>query len=343
MSLQTQRHLVRIENESLSKSQKEFNRLTQKIEQLSADLNELREIPHQIQQRVQADYHLLIDQYGQLQADLVRLFDRGYDHEDVTKIERKKLADLIRTMAADLISVHEIDSLKPIYEKYRTYEFDERSNETDEQVANPKRIGTDPDQESYEMDYEQEQETAEAERQRQRANKPKSAKQLEREAKKQADAQKTTKAVRTLYMDLVKAFHPDREPDETEKVRKTEIMHRVIAAYEKSDVLALFRLQLEFERIDQTHLESLAEDQLKYYNKILRQQAQELDDELLTLQKSLAAMTGKATFTAGSLVGFEISLNTDIAQLKRDIKQLKSDLKALANVSVLKQWLKGYR
>lgn len=144
-------------------------------------------------------------------------------------------------------------------------------------------------------------------------------------------------------MDLVKAFHPDREPDEAEKVRKTEIMHRVIAAYEKSDVLALFRLQLEFERIDQTHLEALAEDQLKYYNKILRQQAQELDDEFLTLQKSLAAMTGKTTFTAGSLVGFEISLNTDIAQLKRDIKQLKSDLKALANVSILKQWLKSYR
>ncbi|AUD01227.1 hypothetical protein [Spirosoma pollinicola] len=343
MSLQTQRHLVRIENESLSKSQKEFNRLTQKIEQRSVELNDLRAIYQQIQQRVQADYHPLIDQYGRLQADLVRLFDRAYTHEDITKIERKKLADLIRTMAFDLISVHEIDSLKPIYDKYKTEEFDGGTDGSDEQVPNGKRIGTDPDEEHSEMTYEQELEAAEAERQRQRANKPKSAKQLEREAKKQADVQKTTKAVRTLYMDLVKAFHPDREPDEAEKVRKTEIMHRVIAAYEKSDVLALFRLQLEFERIDQTHLEALAEDQLKYYNKILRQQAQELDDEFLALQKELATITGKATFTASSLVGFEISLNTDIAQLKRDIKQLKSDLKMLANMDILKQWLKSYR
>ena len=270
----------------------------------------------------------------------MRLFDRAYAHEDITSTEKKKLAELIRSMASDLILVHGMDTLRPIYDKYSTPEFDnDRSGA--QQLANRQeaRSGTDDGDE----DYITQQEAAEAERQHQRANKPKSAKQLEREAKKMADEQKTTKAVRTLYMDLVKAFHPDREPDEAEKLRKTEIMHRVIAAYEKSDLLALFRLQLEFERIDQAHLEALAEDQLTYYNKILRQQAQELDAEFSMLQQELAAITGKATFTAGALVGFEFSLNSDIAQLKRDIKQLKQDVRALASVSVLKQWLKSYR
>ncbi|AKD57507.1 hypothetical protein [Spirosoma radiotolerans] len=333
-----QYHVVRIGTgtEPLSKSQKEFNRLTQKIEQLTTELHELRGVSDHIQQRVQTDYHPLIDQYSRLQADLVRLFDRAYASEETTKTERKKLAELIRSMASDLISVHGIDSLKLIYDKYNLPEF---SN--DQELANTGEAysGTNDDVEEYIT----QQEAAEAERQRQRANKPKSAKQLEREAKKRADEQKTTKAVRTLYMDLVKAFHPDREPDEAEKVRKTEIMHRVIAAYETSDLLALFRLQLEFERIDQAHLEALAEDQLTYYNKILRQQAHELEAECLALRKELAAMTGKSTFAAGSLVGFEFSLNSDIAQLKRDIKQLKQDVKALASLSVLKQWLKGYR
>lgn len=338
-SLPAQYQVVRIGNgsESLSKSQKEFNRLTQKIEQLTTQLHELRGVSDHIQQRVQADYHPLIDQYSRLQADLVRLFDRAYEHEETTKTERKKLADLIRSMVSDLISVQGMDNLSAIYGKYNRPEFDDSQ---DQQLATREASsGTNGDVEEYII----QQEAAEAERQRQRANRPKSAKQLEREAKKQVDEQKTTKAVRTLYMDLVKAFHPDREPDEAEKVRKTEIMHRVIAAYEKSDLLALFRLQLEFERIDQAHLESLAEGQLTYYNKILRQQAQELDSEVSALQKELAAITGKSTFAVGSLVGFEFSLNSDIAQLKRDVKQLKQDLKALASLSVLKQWLKSYR
>ncbi|ADB40437.1 hypothetical protein [Spirosoma linguale] len=334
MSQPTQQQLVRIGtgNDSLSKSQKEFNRLTQKIEETTAALKQLREASDYIYQRLQADYQPLVDQYIQLRVNLVRLFDRAYEQDDITRTEQKKLADLIQSIAFDLISQYDVDSLEPIYNKYKT----DDANESDQQVV----TWTDGDDES---DSVAAQEAAEAERQRQRASKPKSEKRLAREAKKQADEQNTTKAVRTLYMDLVKAFHPDREPDEAEKVRKTEIMHRVIAAYEKSDLLALFRLQLELERIDQAHLTSLAESQLNYYNKILRQQAQELDDELATLQKQLARMTGKSKFTAGSLVGFDISLNSDIGQLKRDTKQLKNDLKALADLGVLKQWLKSYR
>ncbi|WP_461126880.1 hypothetical protein [Spirosoma aerophilum] len=337
MSQPIQHQLVRIGtgSDSLSKSQKEFNRLTQKIEETTAELQQLRESSDYIYQRLQADYQPFVDQYIQLRVNLVRLFDRAYEHDDMTRAEQKKLADLIQTIASDLIYQYDVDSLESIYAKYKTSDFDE----SDQQLA----PWTEGDDSGYESDSIAAQEAAEAERQRQRASKPKSEKRLAREAKKKADEQNTTKAVRTLYMDLVKAFHPDREPDEAEKVRKTEIMHRVIAAYEKSDLLALFRLQLEFERIDQSHLESLAESQLNYYNKILRQQAQELDDEVTTLHKQLARMTGKSKFTAGSLVGFDISLNSDIGQLKRDTKQLKNDLKALADLGVLKQWLKSYR
>ncbi|MCX6219350.1 hypothetical protein [Spirosoma sp.] len=339
MSQLTQHQLVRIgtESDSLSKSQKEFNRLTQKIEETTAALKQLREASDYIYQRLQADYQPLVDQYIQLRVNLVRLFDRAYEQDDITRTEQKKLADLIRTIASDLIFQYDVDSLEFIYNKYKT----DDDNEPDRQVAT--WTGEAGGEFSYESDSLAAQEAAEAERQRQRASKPKSEKRLAREARKKADEQNTTKAVRTLYMDLVKAFHPDREPDEAEKVRKTEIMHRVIAAYEKSDLLALFRLQLELERIDQSHLTSLAESQLNYYNKILRQQAQELDDELAALQKQLARMTGKSKFTAGSLVGFDISLNSDISQLRRDAKQLKSDLKALADTGVLRQWLKSYR
>ena len=275
----------------LSKSQKEFNRLTRKIEKLTADLEELREATVSIQQRVQTDYRPLVEQYSQLRADMVRLFDRAYTQSAHTKTEKKKLAHLIRSIAFELISNYGLTDLKPIHDRYAEQNFDRADAEADQQTAEVMKemmaamFGVQFDEDADVSDpqkmtaYLQEQleqrEAAEAQRQQQRAAKPKSAKQQEREAKKQAEQQKITKAVRQLYMDLVKAFHPDREPDEAEKGRKTEVMHRVTEAYEKGDLLALLRLQLEFNRIDQAHLETLAEEQLTYYNKILRQQTQE--------------------------------------------------------------------
>jgi hypothetical protein len=215
-------------------------------------------------------------------------------------------------------------------------QFDENAD-----VSDPQKMT------AYVQEQMAQREAAETERRQQaqekRAKKPKTEKQQEREAKKLAEERNITKAVRTLYMDLVKTFHPDREPDETEKQRKTDIMHRVTEAYEKGDLLALLRLQLEFERIDQQHLENLAEEQLKYYNKILKQQAQEIDGELFTLQSQLSSMTGRPAYQINSPIALEFSLNSDISQIKRDIKQIKADLKAFADSGVLKKWLKGYR
>lgn len=362
-----QQQLVQIgtakEKAILSKSQKEFNRLIRKIEKVSAELTDLRNAAEKIQQRVQRDYRPLVEQYANFRADMVRMFDRAYEGNTLTKTEKKKLVHLIQEMAFELIDTYGLTDLKVIYDKYDDQGFDQTNAESDELTADLMKemmssmFGIQFDENADVSDpqkmtaYVQEQmaqrEAAETERRQQaqekRAKKPKTEKQQEREAKKLAEERNITKAVRTLYMDLVKTFHPDREPDETEKQRKTDIMHRVTEAYEKGDLLALLRLQLEFERIDQQHLENLAEEQLKYYNKILKQQAQEIDDELFTLQGQLSGMTGRPAYLINSPIALEFSLNSDISQIKRDIKQIKADLKAFTDLSVLKKWLKAYR
>ncbi len=367
MAKSSQHHIVQIgttkEKVVLSKSQKEFNRLIRKIEKLTNDLLSLREAAQHVQQRIQRDYRPLVEQYSQFRADLVRLFDRAHASKDYSKTEKKKLADLILNMAFELIDTHGITDLKPIYDKYDADGFDKTNAESDELTADlmKEMMGTmfgiefdedvdvsDPQKmTAYVQEKMAQREAAEVNRQQQaterKAKKPKSEKQQAREAKKQAEEQNITRAVRSLYMDLVKAFHPDREPDEAEKQRKTEVMQRVTEAYEKGDLLALLRLQLEFEHIDQTHLETLAEEQLSYYNKILKQQAGELDEEFFSLQNELAAMTGRPSFAVSSPIALEFSLNSDIAQMKREIKQIKADVKAFSDPSRLKQWLKTYR
>lgn len=352
---------IGISKATLTKSQKEFNRLTKRIETLGNEITVFREASGHLQRRVQAEYIPLVRQFQAQQGELVRLFDRAYEHKDFKKAEQKKLADLILNMAYDLIEAG-LDELKPIYDKYDTVGFDATNTDAEQLQAEllksmaGQMFGIDLDDVDASSPEEikaqlqkklEERDAADAERRasaaERRARKPKSEKQQEREAKKELDEKNITKAVRTLYMDLVKAFHPDREPDEAEKERKTEIMHRVTAAYETSDLLALLRLQLEFERIDQTHLETLADEQLLYYNKILRQQVKELEGELAVMQSQLAAMSGQPMFYNRSPIVLELSLTQDIKALKNEIKSLKKDLKAFADTNVLKEWLRAYK
>lgn len=360
---ETPQQLVRIgiSKATLTKSQKEFNRLTKRIETLGQEITVFREAADHLQRRVQAEYIPLVRQFQAQQAELVKVFDRAYDHKDFKKGEKKKLADLILNLAYELVEAG-FDDLKPIYDKYDTDGFDATSTDADQLQAEllksmaGQMFGIDLDDvdatspEEIKAHLQQkieEREAAEAERKRladeRRAKKPKSEKQQEREARKQLEEKNITQATRKLYMDLVKAFHPDREPDESEKERKTEIMHRVTAAYETGDLLALLRLQLEFERIDQTHLETLADEQLLYYNKILRQQVKELEGELYNMQSQLAAMIGQPSFYSRSPITLELSLTQDIKSIKNEIKTLKKDLKAFADNDVLKEWLKTYK
>lgn len=346
----------------LSKAQKEFNRLTKKIGELEIELSGFRTTATTIQQRIQTEYVPLLRDYNEHRANLVRVFDRAHDRPEATKSERKKLANLIINLAYDLISQHGMDELKPIFDKYDADGFDATDAEADEQISEAMKemmasmygiefdenvdVSTkekfkayvDEKMQARHADHQQRQQQAEE----QKAKKPKSPKQQEREAKKQIEERNITKAVRTLYMDLVKAFHPDREPDETEKARKTGIMQRITEAYEKSDLLALLRLQLEYDRIDQAHLETLAEDQLKYYNKILKQQADELGEELFGLQSQLSAALGKPLTMVGSAVGLELTFNSNVRALKRSVKDVKREVKELSNPAYLKGWLRTY-
>ena len=344
-----------------SKAQKEFNRLTKKIENTEKEIKEFKDVAEKLQQRVAKEMRPLTVQLAQLQAQVVRIYDRAHDSKDFKKAEKKKLAHLIQTLAFDLIDMEGIEDLKAIYDKYDKEGYDAVNEEMEQaQLDMAKQMASqmlgidlsdvdlkDPEKmREFLQQKMQEQEAAEEERQQvaaeRRAKKPKTERQQALEAKREEETRNITKSVRTLYMDLVKAFHPDREPDEAEKARKTEIMQRVTQAYEASDLLALLRLQLEFDRIDQDHLETLADDQLRYYNKILKDQAQDLEGELYAIQERMGRMSG-SPFGVYSTMQVEYKFNSDVRQLKKSIKDMKSDIGMFSDLSVLKLWLKDYK
>ncbi|CCH00938.1 heat shock protein DnaJ domain-containing protein [Fibrella aestuarina BUZ 2] len=341
----------------LSKQQKRLNQLTSRITEQEEQLAELRAATEQVRQRIQGELVPLQRKQQQARADLVRLLDQLHERYAWSNAESRKLRHLITSLAYDLIQ-QGYGELKPIYDRYDEAGFEAVLAETDAVsmaqirhiaearyglLIDPAQSFATPDELlAHVQGLLRERALAEQQRQQEaadrRAQEPKTEKQQAREAR----AIKVTKAVRALYLDLVKAFHPDRELEPAEKERKTAIMQRVTEAYEKSDLMGLFRLQLEFDRIDQKQLAALADSQLQHYNKILTQQVEELDGQLATLTNELKAMLGSSAPGPIAVRSLDYVISGEIKAAKADTKSLRALVKALADPAQLKVWLSAY-
>jgi hypothetical protein len=176
-----------------------------------------------------------------------------------------------------------------------------------------------------------------------RSRRKKTAKQLEKEARQQAEDAKIGKSIQAVYRQLVTALHPDREQDPVERGRKTELMQRVTVAYGKKDLLQLLELQLAVEQIDQSKINTIADDRLKHYNRILQGQLEQLMLEVAEIEFMCRQQAGLAPYDTLSPKRLLQLLHEDIERLHAEIARIRHDLVALQEVDHLKAWLKEYQ
>ncbi len=317
---------------SLTKTQREFNRLTERIQTLNRELTDLRQTADALQQRLAAEYEPPYRQYLNLRTDLVKLFDRAYRSGDLTSQERKKLAVLIIDMAYDLIVRHNLTELTDLYETYDPTGLDSQTHllRTADEPIEAANVSTLAENQAEPLSQDHEP-----------VARPKSEKAQARAAKKLLAAQQATRSVRAVYLDLVKAFHPDREPNPAEQVRKTAIMQRVTAAYEANDLLALLTLQIDLLQHKAGYLNTAPDAQLRAYNRLLAEQVADLEAQQVDLIRQLTTLNGRPLPKTNLLLTVEMSLNQDIKSLKREVKALKQERQALENVVVLRRMIEG--
>lgn len=350
------------QRKTLSKRQKEFNQLTKKIEELGNLIKDLQDGRTQLQQRAQKEMRPLFDRFDAARVELVMTMDRIYPNKIFKKNDHRKLEHLITDMCFELITKSGMDELKEIFNKYNDDDFDTVNAEVDRLAIGAVKdmawiygvefdddddIST-PEQfhEQMEKKLSEREESYEAEermRAEKHSKKQKTQKQLDREEKRKAEEQKLTKSVRSVYMDLVKAFHPDREKDEAEKERKTDIMQRVTQAYQENDLMKLLKLQMELDRIDQEHLETLADEQLMYYNKVLKQQLQDLEGQKFEITEELGSMVDIAPYRINSFESVVFAFNRQVNDLKKHVKTVKNELRFWADPPSVKMFLKTYQ
>lgn len=105
-------------------------------------------------------------------------------------------------------------------------------------------------------------------------------KMTQADLKRKMQEEQTLKSMRTVYMELVKKLHPDREQDEALRAVKEERMKQLTEAYQKKDLAALLTMQVSWleETVTLTPGE-LSDEVLKGYNKVLRAQLKKLEEE----------------------------------------------------------------
>lgn len=342
---------------NLSKGQQLFNTLVKKIEASRHELAQWQATIDAYQQKVDSDYRPLVDKFNALQVAMVHALDQALQRHKLTKPERLFVADVICDIAEPLV-VHSDDAvMKAMYNKHSNVDFDaqEAAAAKSMQAAMSQMFGVEVDETAdvsspqdvidqiqLQMDKAR---LLDMERQDQqearRSQRKKTAKQQAREDKQKADLEQTSQSIREVYRKLVSALHPDREGDPVERARKTGLMQRVNQAYDKKDLLLLLELQLELEHIDAATIAGLSEERLKHFNKILKDQLAELEQEIAYLEEPMRQMFQLPPHLMLKPQGVMPRLLKDIAELQRHIRQIKKDIEIPGDIAVFKAWIKA--
>ena len=281
--------IAKSKGKNMSRLQKQFNSRIKKIRKLKTQIEETEQAMPEIRSLIHSELQPLQDKINSLKAQIVKQLDKAWEMKFFRHKEKAKLQELIRHNAYELIQAGQ-DALEAIYDKHSPTTYQEEAqlmNESGKQMASAmfkNMFDMDLDLDDVDMNdfgqvserlFASMEERAQQEEEKQK-NKKKTKAQQKREEKIKAESDHISKTSRAVYTRLVKEFHPDKESDEEQRLWKTEVMKRVTQAYKKDDFFGLLSLEIELMQGHAHDLGELPDEQLKYYNKMLKEQVDEL-------------------------------------------------------------------
>lgn len=340
--------------QKLTAAQRKFNATIRKIEKEKQQLADWQVMTEEFQQRRAGEYIPLMDRYNQGRCKMVQCFDRIFVRKSFSDLQREKMAHAICEMSVELIPAG-FDELREIHDRYSDLDFDTMAAEEKDMAQDVLRdmfaaefgvdLGDDFDMERpeeiadrvAEQLEEQQQKKAEA-----KAGKKQTAAQKRKAEKEQEEEENISQSIKSVYRQLTTALHPDRETDEAERERKTDLMQKVTRAYRDKDLLKLLELQLEVEQIDQTKIDGIADSRLKHFNKVLERQLGEIQAEVDLVALAFKQMAGINPMDSVSPQGIMEQFESDTAVLERDVLEIEDDVTTLNTVKGVQHWLKDY-
>ncbi|HEY7167310.1 MAG TPA: hypothetical protein VIB79_22295 [Candidatus Binatia bacterium] len=299
--------LVAGRDRPLTKAQQTFNRLIKSIEALRAKLkSETRRLDDAL-----AYYgkhlHARLQRQTELRKTLVRTLAVFLDHK---RLNGKKARSTLCAVIADELEaitaeegVLAEDDLRALFERVSGHDFegaaredfDDARREIESMFSN---FGIEIDLSDMELGMSDEDLAVKAAKMKvrleqeiekqQRSFTPtprrrKTARQLEREKREKLAEEARKKTVATIYKQLARVLHPDLELDPARKKDKETLMQELTVAYSNNDMHTLLRLETEWIEREEGEIARLSDEKLAVYNETLKEQVEELQQELREL------------------------------------------------------------
>ncbi|EXF57772.1 MULTISPECIES: molecular chaperone DnaJ [Acinetobacter] len=317
----------------LSPQQRKLNRLIDKIEQQQLELKQWQQAQEQIQQYTR---QTLMPVYQELHAVLFQQLEQLWKHlheAEFSKAEATQLDVKIQYLAAYLknsqsLSRQQTEIIDDIYNYYQQHIEHTQARKNRKQSAEEIELFFDEENNSEQIASEDFEEW-DSEKYSQTREQAK----LKRQQEKLEQATKLAEqSLKTVYLKIAATIHPDREPDESKKVEKTELLQRANEAYAAQDLFYLLKLQIQIEQNRSTSQKGLSAEQMKFYQLALDLQSQKLDDQIEEIIQSLS-WNKKAYIGKVKITDLYKQVDADTSAMKKQLKGEKERLKYMKKMS----------
>jgi hypothetical protein len=333
---------------ALSKSQREFNRLSEQVRRQRDELQAWETYKSRFHQRLTGELYPALAELRAAQRALILrmhalLTAPAAKGERLSRRHRTVLREQVGVLLEEVLSEEEDPELEALAASYDALTPEERrkmdlemAQEMMGEVFGEDKVeGHEGDDIDSLLKHVREKMAEQAEQERRRREEQ-AAKRAERrgrptkaelaaERKAQA-AREASQSVREIYRKLASALHPDRETDPVQRQRKTLLMQRTNDAYERRDLLALLSLQIEVEQIDLDHMAGVPEERIRHYNEVLREQLQSLKEQVLDSAAPILLSVGLQPTACAPRVA-DAALTHQITDVRQTQSQVERDLK----------------
>lgn len=322
--------------EKLSPEHNRFNKLLQQTQALTHKLETLRTTTDKYRQHMAMQIHPLETSLRHTSRDMVGLLVAWLSapspkgSKNLTPQQTQTTKAMVCQLAKPLAQRGD-DAMRAVYDAYSPQTLAQEQQELNALVQALRA---------------EREALAEKSAQRKIAKKPrkKTAKQQAEASQKTTALQDADSALRTIYRQLVSALHPDREPDESERRRKTTLMQEVNTTYEQRNLLGLLQLQVQMDWVDANKIASMAQEKLIALTTLLKERVTVLQTEVQRLERIAKAEFGLAPYIPLSEATLAHALQEVESDLRSQLRHLQASLHAgQSDDKAFKRWLTEFK
>lgn len=332
----------------LTPSQQRFNRLLDRIEKLKNQLVEVQTLHDAHRPAYHQTITPLRERHRILIREMVLWLDGRLERKGLSATQQH-IASMILCNLCEQLAAEGDEEMQILHDKHSDESLAQKEQASimemrammesmlGERLADDDSLETMQDVFKAGMTRLREAEAEEEARQQARARKRKpSAAQL----KAAAEQQEAETTLRKVFRQLASALHPDRENDPDECARKTTLMSEANAAYDRRDLVALLQIQLRTELTDTASIAKMAEEKIASLTLLLKQQIQELEEELHHRRHAARQEFGLSSYETLNVASLQRSLKREEASFKQDLNAMQEDLQRIQDDKFFKRWLK---